>query len=333
MNRPLPRPTPYNRTLRYGGKPKIPSPRVAHIEERIIPRPINRSNNVRVDRNSKISAGRQVRRPVQIPKKKPVSNVPVLVRPSTPRAAVNATRNIKGKIVRQAQSEALIRSHGNKIRELKDKGRGRILVMVACGPSINEIDLTVLKNNSKIDIMSINKPDKRVWPTTYWAFCDLSQYNRNKELWDAYKGTVINSSSIRVAHPNQVLIRTRSGQGFSKDITSGYFIGRSTTYANMQTALYMGYDRIYIFGCDMGAVNGQLHFYGKNPDVDDRNREQRFAREAEHYQFAADTLSESERKKFYFCSSYNNWPFVKSFNKRDQKDAIIEILNIVNEKI
>lgn len=333
MNRPLPRPTPYNRTLRYGGKPRGQSPRVAHIAEKVAPRQINRSENLPAVANSKGNAARLPRRPIQPLKKKPVSNVPIKIRPNTPRTAVNATRNIQGKIVRQAQSEALIRSHSNKLREIKDKGRGRFLVMVACGPSVNEVDLTVLQNVDKIDIMSINKPDKRIWPTTYWAFCDLSQYNRNKELWDTYKGTIINSSSIRVSHPNQILIRTRSGQGFSKDITSGYYIGRSTTYANMQTALYMGYEKIFIFGCDMGAVNGQLHFYGKNPDVDDKNREQRFAREAEHYKYAAETLSESERKRFYFCSSYNNWPFVKSFNRRDHKDAIIEILNMVNEKI
>lgn len=180
--------------------------------------------------------------------------------------------------------------------------------------------------------MSINKPDQRLWPTTYWAFCDVSQYNRNKDLWDGYNGIIINSSSIRVGHKKQILIRTRAGQGFSKDLSVGFYVGRSTTYANMQTALYMGYGRIYMFGCDMGAVNGQLHYYGKNPDVDDKNREQRFAREAEHYQYAAQTLTESDRQKFYFCSTYNKWPFIKSFNQRDHKIVIPEIIEYASNR-
>jgi hypothetical protein len=40
----------------------------------------------------------------------------------------------------------------------------------------------------------------------------------------------------------------------------------------------------------------------------------------------ASKLPDSIRNKFYFCSSYNPWPFVNMFNKLDHKEAIDKIL-------
>lgn len=317
---------------KYGGPPKPVALKLASVAERRVP------------------PTRRTRQPIRNPILKRKSVAPVVQPPTTPvpaPAAPPPARNIlpqrvvttrpehkrqphrqpvNGRSVRPVHNDTIARVHVNKIRELKQVGQNKILAVIACGPSINEIPLEQLVGHPRIDIMSINKPDKRIWPTTYWAFCDMSQYTRNKDLWDAYNGIIINSSAIKVGHRKQIQVRTRSGQGFARDLTNGYYIGRSTTYANMQTALWMGYERVYIFGCDMGEVNGQMHFYGHNPDVSDTNRAQRFAREAEHYQFAATTLPEADRKKFYFCSSYNKWQFVKAFNQLDHKLAIPEIL-------
>ena len=222
--------------------------------------------------------------------------------------------------------DKLLSRYKDRVKALKDIGIGRVLVMVACGPSILQADLGKLRNNPNIDIMCINKPDKRVWPSKYWVFCDTSQHRRNSDLWGGYTGTPINSSAVRVRHPNQILVKNKGGKGFSKDLLQGYYIGRSTTYANMQVALYMGYDAIYIFGCDMCEVDGVLHFYGQNPDVPEENRKKRFALEAEYYTYAANQLSEQDRSRFTFCSSYNPWPFVERFKRLDQKIAVDRIL-------
>lgn len=218
----------------------------------------------------------------------------------------------------------------DKVKALKDKGRNRVLVLVANGPSISEVDLTKLQNHNMIDIMLINKPDKRLWPPNYWSFCDQSQFNRNKELFESYKGTLINSSSVRANHPHQVVVRNRPSKGFSKDLTQGYHIGRSTTYASMQIAHWMGYEKIFIFGCDMCAVNGKLHYYGKNPDVAEDIRVKRFAREADSYEVGAKELNADERKRFVFCSSYNHWPFVEKYERMDHRKAIPTIIALAD---
>lgn len=101
--------------------------------------------------------------------------------------------------------------------------------------------------------------------------------------------------------------------------------------AAMQVSYWMEFTHTYILGCDMDQNNnGPTHFYGNNPDVLPEVRKKRFSKEAEFYDKIADTLSESERKKYTFCSSYNNWPFVNRYNKLDHKTCIDEILNNAN---
>jgi len=217
----------------------------------------------------------------------------------------------------------------SKIEALKDIGTGRILVMIAAGPSVTEVDLTPLKQLEKVDMMCINKPYMPVWPTKYWAFCDHTQYNRNKEYWEGYKGIIINSPNVSARKSNQIIIRSKHGKGFSRNLIDGFYIGRSTTYANLQTAHYMNYDKIFIFGIDMTEVGGKLHHYGVNPDVDPNNRKQRFSAEADHYSHAAKLLPEEYRKRYYFCSSYNPWNFVKEFNHLDHKTAVDFIMKSI----
>lgn len=214
---------------------------------------------------------------------------------------------------------------------LKGVGQGRVLVIIACGPSVNELEIEKLNNQPKIDVMCINKPNPRVWPSRWWGLCDHSQYTRNQSTWEGYKGTVISATSVRARHRDQVVIRNLVGSNFSKDLLKGYYIGRSSTYANMQVALWMGYDKIYILGCDMSAVNGQLHCYGNNPDVAPNTRIERFKTEADSYTWAGKNLPEEERRKFVFCSNYNQFPFIKSFESLDHTVAIQTILDRANK--
>jgi len=229
--------------------------------------------------------------------------------------------------IHTAQSKDL---NYHKIMNIKNSGNGMNLVMIACGPSANEVDFSKLKGNNKIRIMIINKPIDYIWPVDYWAFCDNSQYIRNRQHFESYNGLLINSIGVKARSHNQLLIKAIHGKGFSYDITNGYYIGRSSVFANMQVALYMNFSNIFIFGIDMCAVNGKTHHYGDgfNPDVDTELRIKRFDYEAEHYLNAGNTLPEAIRKRFYFCSSYNKYPFVDRFNKMDHATAVDKILEM-----
>jgi hypothetical protein len=212
------------------------------------------------------------------------------------------------------------------VATLRNIGTGRILIMIAAGPSVNEVDFNPIKGHPLVDVMCINQPHQALWPTKFWAFCDHSQYNRNKALWESFNGIIINSTNVRARKNNQYVLNSKPGKGFSLDASSGYHIGRSSTYANMQVAHFMNYSKIYIFGVDMTDVGGVMHYYGQNPDVANEVRKQRFADEAEHYLWMARNVSEVIRNKFTFCSSYNPWPFMNHFARLDQKEAVADVL-------
>ena len=182
--------------------------------------------------------------------------------------------------------------------------------------------------------MCINKPYKPVWPSKFWSFADHTQYNRNQDAWNAYKGIILNSPNVTARKENQIIIKSRAGKGFSRDMTNGYFICRSTTYASMQISLYMNYTLTFIFGLDMCEVGGMLYHYGAtNPDVATANRKSRFQAESEGYDWAGNTLPEDIRKRFYMCSSYNPFGFLDKYHRVDHKIAIPLILDKVKELV
>jgi hypothetical protein len=282
--------------------------------------------------NRQIPAVREVKQTILLPKKNdaiPRPKTHVLHGQVIPKDAKRLPRNIA-----QSFRNPLTDSYVHRLLSLRNIGTGRILIMIAAGPSVNEVDFTPIKNHKFIDTMCINKPHPQVWPATYWAFCDHTQYLRNEEKWREYStGLIINSPNVTARKANQILIKVRHGKGFSQNIADGYHIGRSSTYANMQTALFMNYDKIYVFGVDMCEVNGQLHYYGNNPDVAPDNRKGRFTHEADNYLHAAQALSPEIRGKFIFCSTYCPWKFMEFFTRLDQKIAIEEILKVANAKI
>ena len=232
-------------------------------------------------------------------------------------------------VIRYAKASELTHDGVQKVLALKGVGRGRILIILGNGPSLSEIDTSPLNGLHRVDTLSINHPDLRIWPTTYWAFCDMSQYNRHQEYWTSFTGTILTGTFLPHNKPNVVKFRPLGGEGFSLNLVDGYYVGRSTVYASMQTAAYMDYDMVFILGCDMAAsTDGRLWFYGNNPDVPLNQRITRFDKEATFYEYAGNQLPQYIRDKFYFCSSYNPYSFPDQFHRMKHEDAIEYILSI-----
>jgi len=236
-------------------------------------------------------------------------------------------RRSKKTEVRQITRDIDPESHA-KILAIKNRGRRKILVIVGNGPSITEAELERLVGNPAIEILSVNTPDPRLWPSHYWSFFDLSQFRRHESLWAGYNGLVFNSTAIKRQKPNSMQFKNHSGKGWSRDLAQHIFIGKSSVFASMQIAAWMGHEHVYVFGCDMSpeGLNGRLHFYGNNPDVKPDIRAERFLKEASYYDQAADLMSPDERAKFTFCSAYNRHGFVDKFNRLDHRRAVEVVL-------
>lgn len=311
------------------------------------PKPIPKNIKVIIQQNKSLDISKQVSKNIAAQQQQRTIKQPTIItspsiRPQTaaisnkkpsnrvsPQSKMVVDRVVKKKNGAKLQyvSHDISDASKEKIRKLRNRGVGRVLVIIANGPSINQVELGKLRGLPGIDTLSINKPDMRIWPTTYWAFCDPSQYTAHAQLWDSYNGIIINTTGISQQKESSLQIRHIGGPGFSTDLTKGFHIGRSTTYANMQTALWMGYDKIYIFGIDMCEVDGQLHFYGVNPAVPPDKRKERFLKESQFYAQAAEWLDDQTRSKFVFCSSYNTWAFVDKFCRLDHKIAVDHIIN------
>jgi hypothetical protein len=264
----------------------------------------------------------------------------VQVQPTPPPAPANAAVSQKGLRRRNLRKKTQVKYVTSnvspesiaKVASLRNTGKGKVLVIVGNGPSISEAPLEKLKGHAKIDTLSINKPDARLWPTTHWAFFDGSQMRRHEDLWSSYGGNIFNSTAIKKQKQKSMQFKHIHGKGFSRDASKGIHIGRSSVFASMQIGLWMGYEHIYIFGCDMNpeGLDGKLHFYGDNPDVQPSIRKNRFKDEAVHYDHAATILGPEERSLFTFCTEYNPWGFVKEFNQMSHKEAVVHIVEHAN---
>jgi len=204
-----------------------------------------------------------------------------------------------------------------RIKRLKNAGSGINLVVLGNGPSLKDVDTKALKKLPNVKLCTINVPDDRCWPTSYWAFFDRFQYLRHKDLYHEFKGTIFNSAIIKESQENSIKFQNMTGIGFSRDSSRGIYTGMSSVYAVLQIAFYMQFDKIFVLGCDMNpnVDSKHTHFYGTNPDVSVKERLQRFEQETNWYERMAKMLSLEERKRITFCSKgVNPWPFVNKFN-------------------
>jgi hypothetical protein len=285
---------------------------------RAVKRPIGPSIKPKLIRRNFVPA---IRAPIQ------PRVFPQVVR-TPPLSVVRAKRTCCGGSTAQVRAGTDSESTA-KILAIQGASKGKVLIIVANGPSITEVPLEKLVNQPRIEILSINTPDPRLWPTTYWAFFDQSQLTRHDHLWHSYAGTVFLNASIKRRLPNTIHFRTIGGDGFSRSLDVGLHLGRSSVYAVMQIALWLDFDHIWLFGVDMNpdGLDGKLHFYGTNPSVRPEVRAERFAEEARHYLFAAKSLTAEERGRFTFCSAYNHHEFVKHFDNLDHRAAVEQILS------
>jgi hypothetical protein len=130
------------------------------------------------------------------------------------------------------------------IRGLRDIGAGRTLVILATGPSVNEVaDLDRLRDHPRIDTLAVNRALPDLDPT-FLIFQDAEARMRLKDYLPSYGGIVL--SALRASPPDQlntVRFEARAGTGFSRELTQGVYCGKSTTYAAVQWALWMGQGR------------------------------------------------------------------------------------------
>ncbi|HVX49980.1 MAG TPA: 6-hydroxymethylpterin diphosphokinase MptE-like protein [Chitinophagaceae bacterium] len=143
-----------------------------------------------------------------------------------------------------------------RLSKLKNIHAGKRVFIIANGPSLKQIDFSLLKNEYTIGMNRIYlMKDVNGFVPTYLACIDLkSQLLQFTEDYDNltipcfYSWLLRNKFSKK---DNQYFIKDRLKPEFSKDIArDGHGAGKSVTYACMQLAYYMGFSEAYLIGKD-----------------------------------------------------------------------------------
>jgi hypothetical protein len=144
-----------------------------------------------------------------------------------------------------------------KIKELKDKYRGKRCVIVANGASLKKTDLNKLQGEITFGLNRIYLffASTEFRPTFYIAADNLfiDQYSQEISTltmkkfinWDRRNLFTQHDSSIIYIKPKHVL-----KDSFGKDLTQPIVFGATVTFVALQIAYYMGFAQVVIIGLD-----------------------------------------------------------------------------------
>ena len=178
-----------------------------------------------------------------------------------------------------------IRYHSDKkLAEYKGKCKGKRCFIIGNGPSLCAKDLNLLKNE---DCFACNHIEK-IYNQTDWRpkfYTIVDPYLACEIDLHMYKDIFMSSAYIR-KHRQYIHQSVKCFHGINKwengyptffeDITQSVGYYPTIVFANIQLAVYMGYEEIYILGVDhdfiytidtkdLSAIKkGNAHFYDNN---------------------------------------------------------------------
>lgn len=163
-----------------------------------------------------------------------------------------------------------------RLAAIKNLHKGRRGFVIGNGPSLNMRDLTKLKNEVTIAANKIYLSfSETEWRPQYVTVCDSLVWKKIKHSLHNHYDTVFVPSTFDTTECLADCISYRylgnsvkadgsaNSDAFSTDLAIGAYGGYSVTYDNLQLAVHLGLNPIYLLGCD--------HYYAgetcKTPDV------------------------------------------------------------------
>ena len=166
----------------------------------------------------------------------------------------------------------------DELLAFKDKHKGERCVIIGNGPSLNDLDLTLLASETTIAVNGIfYAAEDMGFDPSYYVVEDSSVMKENIERIKDYKaGHKFFPSLYRELYGeeegvtffmmNRGFYEKESGNfcvpRFSTDAAQRLYCGQSVTMINLQLAYYMGFTEVYLIGMDFSYVI---------PDSDERN--------------------------------------------------------------
>lgn len=210
------------------------------------------------------------------------------------------------------------------LSSIKNSLHGNRGFVIGNGPSLQVADLDRLKNEITIASNKIYLAFKETgWRPNYYTIVDHLVWDKiASSLDDHFEKVYIPNylkteqspiKTIMWRHLDQVSSTDLSTPEFSDDATRGFYGGHSVTYENLQFAVHLGLNPIYLIGCD--------HYYAGEKEI--TNGEQIKVKAPVNH-FSTDYRSEGELvNRAPIAQMTNAYHHANEFAKRNS----IKILN------
>jgi hypothetical protein len=175
----------------------------------------------------------------------------------------------------------MLMSYFKKINALKNKEKGKRAFILCNGPSINNHDLSLLKNELVIGMNASTLLEKKFdFFSDYYVVSDLRFITHpQKSIWATnelnpltvrvFRSEIKDADTISVDNDTYYVTALKR-DGFSPNLSLGYFFGCTTTMLALQLAYFLGVDQVYLLGCDLTYSKENPRFYNEdNPQLED----------------------------------------------------------------
>ncbi len=151
----------------------------------------------------------------------------------------------------------------DKIEDFKGIHAGKRLFILASGPSLGDLDLSLLQRRL---VMGLNR-SFLVYPETHYHCC------MDHRLFDLHSEEMKKTRFLFTLEnrPYGIPMKLLGSEGYSHDLTEGIYSGYTISYLALQIAVYMGFSEIFYLGLDLKHRSGNTHFFGQ--DFHSRNHE------------------------------------------------------------
>lgn len=160
----------------------------------------------------------------------------------------------------------------NNIRSLKNKEEGKDIYILANAPSIKKENLTLLKDKITIGMNANPLLEKEFdFISQYYVVSDRRFINHPEKRKMCTE--MLNPKTIRVLREElkeddvknlknkTYYINVLGKNGYSFNLSKGYYFGATTTMLAIQLASYLGAKNIYILGMDLKYDGTNPRFY------------------------------------------------------------------------
>ena len=171
---------------------------------------------------------------------------------------------------------SLYKNNSKRFKKMKNIHEGERCFLIGCGPSLRNMDLSVLKNEICFGVNSLVMNDSELGieckyygnatsATDYLKWIEQGLEKPPSSVF-LFRNAARLYFSLKKTHRNAILALKTQGlilraRGFPPDISKQIYGGGGTIMIPcLQVCFYLGFKEVYLLGCDCSYAGKSVHF-------------------------------------------------------------------------